>query len=558
MKSKSIVGGIKSTLGKLNLNYLGLALGAISYGLSLTPSLLPRPTLYQGLLSGIAFAVGYGIGVIISWAFRKIDLKEPDEATKHGAWLTLGVLGPVIVVVFSLLSVGWQNEVQKLVGEEPDASGSILTIFLLALIVAVIIIGVARLIGILNKLIAKQLHRFLPKRTGIVVGWLATALLVVWFYNGFLLNSLEKIADNTYSTKNAQTPDGITQPIKATRSGSDESLVPWGTVGYQGKEFVSRGPSQQDMLDFSGQAPKEQIRVYAGIDSAPSARERAKLVLEELIRTDAFSREILLVATATGTGWLEPQSTESLEYMYNGDTAIASIQYSYLPSWMATLVDKDSASEAGIELLDTIHDYWAKLPSDNRPKLIAYGLSLGSYGSQAAFSGSQDLESRTDGALFMGTPSFTEPWGYFTDNRDEGSLERLPVYDASEVIGFAATHTDIADLAASDDWGAKRVLYMQHGSDPVVWWNPDLLLHKPDWLKEPAAYDVTTKFLWYPVLTFLQVSVDQFVGVSPPNGHGHNYGDTIVAAWAAVTQPEGWTIDDSSRLQSHIDGYANE
>ena len=41
----------------------GLAVGWIFLNLSMTPSLLPRGPLLQGILSGIATAFGYGIGV---------------------------------------------------------------------------------------------------------------------------------------------------------------------------------------------------------------------------------------------------------------------------------------------------------------------------------------------------------------------------------------------------------------------------------------------------------------------------------------------------------------
>jgi uncharacterized membrane protein len=60
---------------------------------------------------------------------------------------------------------------------------------------------------------------------------------------------------------------------------------------------------------------------------------------------------------------------------------------------------------------------------------------------------------------------------------------------------------------------------------------------------------------WYPVLTFLQVTVDQFVGVDVPNGQGHNYGTTMPAAWAEVTQPPGWTAADTARLTTKIANY---
>ena len=40
-----------------------MAFGALFFCLSLTPSLLPRDWLFQGLIGGINAAIGYGIGV---------------------------------------------------------------------------------------------------------------------------------------------------------------------------------------------------------------------------------------------------------------------------------------------------------------------------------------------------------------------------------------------------------------------------------------------------------------------------------------------------------------
>ena len=35
---------------------------------------------------------------------------------------------------------------------------------------------------------------------------------------------------------------------------------------------------------------------------------------------------------------------------------------------------------------------------------------------------------------------------------------------------------------------------------------------------------------WYPFVTFVQVTVDQFFGNDGPNGYGHNYASAIVGA----------------------------
>ena len=125
-------------------------------------------------------------------------------------------------------------------------------------------------------------------------------------------------------------------------------------------------------------------------------------------------REVLVVATTTGTGWIDPNSATTLELMHGGDTTIASLQYSFLPSWIAFLVDEPVAAEAGAALFDAVYRRWAELPEDTRPQLIVYGLSLGSFGAEAGFAGTladssiANLQARTDGVLLAG-PTHDNP-----------------------------------------------------------------------------------------------------------------------------------------------------
>ena len=85
----------------------------------------------------------------------------------------------------------------------------------------------------------------------------------------------------------------------------------------------------------------------------------------------------------------------------------------------------------------------------------------------------------------MGTPNFSEPWGDIVQQRDPGSPEVLPVYEGGETVRFADAPTDTT--LTSGSWADPRVLYLQHATDPVVWWSPGLLLSPPDWLKEPRV-----------------------------------------------------------------------
>ncbi len=68
--------------------------------------------------------------------------------------------------------------------------------------------------------------------------------------------------------------------------------------------------------------------------------------MRELERTGAFDRTVLAVMTSTGTGWIDPQTADALEFLHNGDTAEVSMQYSFLPSWISFLVDRSKAADA--------------------------------------------------------------------------------------------------------------------------------------------------------------------------------------------------------------------
>ena len=56
---------------------VGLAVGLVPVGLSFTPSLLPRPFVMQGVITGICVALGYGIGVFAKWVVPRLTKWEP-------------------------------------------------------------------------------------------------------------------------------------------------------------------------------------------------------------------------------------------------------------------------------------------------------------------------------------------------------------------------------------------------------------------------------------------------------------------------------------------------
>lgn len=548
--ARRVGGPVGRWFGRRELSWPGMLGALLGLAAAMTPSLLPRPTLYLGVIAGAGAAVGYGVGVLVSWIIRKTGMPLPPQRVRRAAWRVLAVLGPVLAVVVVIVGVDWQNEVRTLIGEQREGSSPVL-VGAIALVVGLALLALGRALRRLSRRIARLLGRWVPAPAASLVGVVLVTLLVYWLAAGVLFRVVVDVADSAYAGTNAGTDEGVERVTLPERSGSPDSVVSWDSLGRPGRTFVAGGPTPEEIAQVTGEDAQEPVRVYAGLDSADDAKARAELVIRELERTGAFDRSVLVVAGATGTGWTEPQQMAALEYLWGGDTAIATMQYSYLPSWISFLVDADRASEAGRELFDAVYARWSELPEDDRPLLVSYGLSLGSFAAQSAFGSLGDLTTRVDGALYVGTPNFTPLWQTITDRRDPGSPEWQPVIDGGATVRFGGDAADLAEPAGA--WDAPRVAYLQHASDPVVWWSWDLLTRQPDWLSEPRGPDVSDRVQWFPVITFLQVTVDQFFGVSVPDGHGHNYASQIVGAWSDVTQPPGWTDTELADLQDLID-----
>jgi uncharacterized membrane protein len=185
---------------------------------------------------------------------------------------------------------------------------------------------------------------------------------------------------------------------------------------------------------------------------------------------------------------------------------------------------------------------------------MLYGESLGSLAGQAAFGWLPDIQRMGfDAVLWVGPPQESTLWRALITRRDPGTTEVEPRYDNGRTVRFSEAN-DPADVArvAGPPWTGTRVLFLQHPSDPVVWWSPDLLFSRPDWLKEPRGHDRSPAMQWNPVVTFWQVSADLTNAEGVPGGHGHNYSNDILDGWAAVAPPDGWTPADTERVRSAL------
>jgi uncharacterized membrane protein len=444
--------------------------------------------------------------------------------------------------------------VSALMGMEgPSTLGYVRTV-VIALAVAGVLVGVSRVLLDTIKVLARYLIRrwHVNDEVALFIGTAIVVVLVVTLVNGVLIRGFFAAASAIFQPQNAGTRPGIIQPTQPERSGSPESFAPWNTLGYQGRNFVATGPHADELTRLNGRPAREPIRIYVGLQTADTADGRLNVLRSELDRTNAFDRKELVIIPTTGTGWVDPVAARSIESMYNGDTALVAMQYSYLPSWISFLADQQKSVEAGRQLVDAVHDRWALRPADHRPKLMLYGESLGSMAGQGAFGYLPDIVERGFSAvLWEGPPNASPLWRALVVRRDPGTPEVEPRYDDGRTVRFSQGYDTPA--VAAGPWEGTRVLFVQHASDPVVWWSPDLVFERPDWLREPAGHDRTALMRWYPIVTFWQVGADLTDASSVPVGHGHNYGDQALDGWVAVAPPDGWTPADTDRIRRALE-----
>jgi uncharacterized membrane protein len=551
----------------VRLDFGGVAVATVFFCLSLTPSLLPRDWLFQGLIGGINASIGYAIGVVLAKAFHRLAFHHrqwwpPPKRTLNA--VKVGIVVASIVVCVSLLipAAAWQRQVSAEMGIDGPTTLGYLRTLVAAVLVGGACVCVARVLYDAIKWLARLFIRrwHLHQEMAMIIGTTIVVVLVVTLVNGVLYRGFLVGASRVFQPQNSTTRDGVSQPDLPEKSGSPTSFAPWATLGFQGRNFVATGPHAAELTRLNNKPAKEPIRVYAGLETADSDQARADVIVRELMRTGAFDRKLLVIVPTTGTGWINPVAARSIESIYDGDTALVGVQYSYLPSWISFLGDREKSVESGRVLIDALHDRWTRLPPERRPKLVLYGESLGSLAGQGAFPWLPDI-ARMDfsAVLWVGPPNESSLWSALVQRRDPRTPEVEPRYDNGSTVRFSQANTsaDIAEIA-KPEWDGTRVLFLQHASDPIVWWSPDLVLARPDWLVEPAGIDRTTSMRWYPIVSFWQVSADMTNASSVPAGHGHNYGDSVLDGWVAVIPPDGWTTADTERVRAAVQGAGNE
>ncbi|MDR9497656.1 MAG: alpha/beta-hydrolase family protein [Hydrogenovibrio sp.] len=525
-------------------------MGTSFFALSLTPSLVPRGETVQGVVSGLSMAAGYLVGVFGWWLWRYFELPFPPIRWQRVVKLVVAVLCGLLAISFLLQASEWQNTVRALMGMEKVEGVRALWVGLVAGLVFLAALGLGKLFVALWNFFSRHLRRVVPHRVSVVTGLLLSFSLFWAVVDGVLFATLLEKVDYSYQQVDALMDAEQPKPQALQRAGGPQSLIPWKTLGRQGRRYLASAPTAAEIAEFTQAPTQTPLRVYAGLNSADTPEARAELALAELERVGGFERSTLVLIVPTGTGWIDPSGVDTLEYLLKGDVASVAAQYSYLPSPVSVMADGDYAVENTRALFQAVYGRWRELPEKERPALYLFGLSLGAMNLDRSFDFFDIIDAPFDGALWVGPPFRMDTWREATQRRRPDSPQWLPRFRDDSVIRFANQSGGLDQGQAP--WGDFRIAFLQYASDPITFFSPGSFYQKPAWLEPPRGPDVSSELRWFPIITMLQLAADMAVGKAPP-GYGHEYAaEHYFDAWLALAEPEGWNDAELARLRAHF------
>lgn len=534
-----------------SLSGVGLVLGALLFAAALTPTLVPRSSLTQGVLAGACFTIGYEIGVLWRWLWHYLELPEPSTHIRSAVNLTVAAGCFVIIILFLWRAAEWQNSIRAAMNMELVETAHPLKVSVIALITFFALLMLAQSFKLATSFLSARIRRFIPRRIANLVGLLMVVVLAWSIANNLLIRAAFSALDSSFREFDALLEPERPQPAAAGRTGSSASLVKWNELGRAGREFVASGPTAAQIGALTGRPARDPLRVYVGLRGAETARARAELALAELKRQGGFERSALVVITPTGTGWIDPAAVDAIEYLADGDVASVAVQYSYLNSPLSLLFQPEYGAESAQALFAAIYGHWTTLPKTRRPKLYLHGLSLGAMNSQNSAELFETIGDPIAGALWSGSPFTSRIWRSITANRNAGSPAWLPEFRDGRFVRFM--NQNGPTVAPDAPWGPMRVVFLQYASDPIVFFDHRYAYQRPVWMNAPRGPDVSPELRWYPVVTMLQIAVDMAVATGTPLGYGHVYApEDYVEAWAAVADVRNWSAEAIERLKDHL------
>src|ERR1700685_2284512 len=159
--------------------FTGTAVGLVFIWFSMTPSLLPRGPLFQGLVSGLAGATGYAIGVFAVWLGGFMLSRDSSPPAPRRAWLVLIIVGAIGMVAMVIWFHVWQDRVRDLMGVKHLVWLDYPLTTALSLVVLFGVVETGQLIRRLVHFLDLRLDRIAPPRVSAVIVVLLLVALTI-------------------------------------------------------------------------------------------------------------------------------------------------------------------------------------------------------------------------------------------------------------------------------------------------------------------------------------------------------------------------------------------
>lgn len=515
---------------------VGLVVGTGAALASTQPSLMPRSREDHVKLTGAAAVLGFAMGSLLNLGTVR-PLAGHVKGGELGARLVITAGGAVIAGAIAL-------------GDDDTPSTWTSAVQTIALVASATAGAGLLLHG--EKALASRLASHLPMGKPGAHGLMAAAGLAA--IAGAVLairHGMDAPAD-VFGAMHDPPPSDVGAPtvddLLATESGGDGSHIGFDTLDKYGRRFVLQATPSSVIEEVVGESALDPIRIYAGLRSAPTATERAELVIREMHRLGAFDRSRVVLAQPTGTGSVNNVMLEAEELLSRGDVALVALQYGDRPS-IQSLHRLDEAQASFEILLRRIHEEIERLPADRRPELAIFGESLAGWTTQDIFlHGGLDAirTAGVDRALWLGSPALST---FRAEALREASRSDTP--DTMELERPAS-------LAALSPHQRSRLRYVfvTHPEDPVHRIEPRLAWQEPQWLRGDRHPMVPSLTRWIPGITLLQVVLDTENATSARLGSlasfGHDYRADLVPIMRDVFGHRPVTDAQFDRIQARL------
>ena len=216
-----------------SMSALGTLLALLFFAASLTPSLMPRPWMIQGLLSGSSAAIGYLFGAFLSWLWRYLGLPSLKRYVliERAFTLTAALLASLL---YLWQTVDWQNSIRQLWHMELLDSADPMRLASVAGSTFIVLLVAGRLFRLAVIRVSAWLKRYVPPRVSNV---LSAVVAVVFFWSvleGVFLRAALDAADASFQKADELMEAEMRRPDDPSLTGSAASLISWEGLGRQG------------------------------------------------------------------------------------------------------------------------------------------------------------------------------------------------------------------------------------------------------------------------------------------------------------------------------------